>query len=57
MMIKNVDVDSGLVNGSRGVVIGFQQPVMVMGHEEEENTANHYVSKRMAWPLVRFVNG
>lgn len=44
-LTKNLDVDKGLVNGSRGVVIGFQ-PI----HTHAEN--NHVYEQ--LWPCVKF---
>jgi ATP-dependent DNA helicase PIF1 len=42
MLLKNIDVEGGLANGTRGVVIGFEI--------SEENT----VKKEEAYPRVRF---
>jgi hypothetical protein len=26
MLLKNIDLEKGLANGSRGVIVGFQRP-------------------------------
>ncbi|KAL3683052.1 hypothetical protein R1sor_001074 [Riccia sorocarpa] len=52
MLAKNVDPGGGLVNGSRGVVVGFCTPDDPRA--SEINKTHHSVSPSGVWPLVRF---
>lgn len=51
MLLKNLDTTRGLVNGSRGVLIGFVEDNV------DHNGAWADVSPRSLWPVVRFTNG
>jgi len=46
MLLKNIDLEKGLANGSRGVVVRFQRP-----HNESELPTGF---KKMDFPVVRF---
>jgi ATP-dependent DNA helicase PIF1 len=46
MLLKNIDLEKGLANGSRGVVVRFQRP-----HNESEIPTGF---KKLEFPVVRF---
>eukprot|EP00986_Skeletonema_menzelii_P000586 scaffold162_cov143-Skeletonema_menzelii.AAC.5 len=46
MLLKNIDLEKGLANGSRGVVVRFQRP-----HNQSELPTGF---KKMEFPVVRF---
>jgi ATP-dependent DNA helicase PIF1 len=46
MLLKNIDLEKGLANGSRGVVVRFQRP-----HSENEIPTGF---KKLEFPVVRF---
>lgn len=50
MLVNNLDVGGGLVNGSRGVVVGFRDASEQPGPSDWKA-----VSKKSKWPVVRFV--
>jgi len=48
MLLKNIDLDRGLANGSRGVVVRFQRP------KSESEIPTGF--KKMDFPVVRFMS-
>ncbi|EJK60099.1 hypothetical protein THAOC_19608 [Thalassiosira oceanica] len=48
MLLKNIDLDRGLANGSRGVVVRFQRP------KSESEIPTGF--KKMDFPVVRFIS-
>ena len=53
MLLKNLSVEEGLVNGARGVVVGFQ--TNEEGEDEGEITRRGIGIKRIQYPLVEFI--
>ena len=55
ILLKNLDFDRGLVNGSRGVVVGFSKLPCVRDEEEEEDEEeDEDEEKETEYPLVLF---
>ncbi|KAH6555454.1 hypothetical protein KP509_1Z253400 [Ceratopteris richardii] len=52
MLIKNFDTEAGLVNGAKGVVLGFTS-ASFKESDVKENVA-YLVNPMMKWPVVRF---
>jgi hypothetical protein len=46
MLLKNIDLEKGLANGSRGVIVGFQRP------KNDSDVPTGF--KKMDLPVVKF---
>jgi len=57
MLMTNHKPEAGLVNGSRGVVIGFELPPCFDEKDKQDTQAPKEVDKKLLLPLVRFKNG
>lgn len=59
MLVRN-DATCGLVNGSRGVVVGFEKvygPRLSQCSEEQPHRGWQRLNNDMFWPTVKFTNG
>lgn len=54
ILLKNIDVPKGLVNGAKGVVLGFRRPA---SPREREAAENHEQRGTTKFPCVRFTTG
>ncbi len=60
LLIRNINVKSGLVNGSRGVVTGFTTIEVVKHEGWRVNMFRKFsdkIKKNVTVPIVRFING
>jgi ATP-dependent DNA helicase PIF1 len=57
MLMTNLKSEAGLVNGSRGVVIGFGLPPSLDEKEKKDPLIQAQVDKKLLLPVVRFMNG
>jgi hypothetical protein len=57
ILLKNIDVKQGLVNGARGVVSSFRRAKSddFPAHRPKPNKTD--LQCATLWPVVRFVNG
>jgi len=57
MLMTNLKPEAGLVNGSRGVVVGFDLPSCFDEKEKMDAEVPKQVDKKLLLPIVRFKNG